>query len=129
MEIETLLRYLQFYSHISHNVLGGETFFQDHSFLGELYSTYEDEYDSVVERLIGLGKKVDFPKIHKDAVKDLSAPKSYDECFKSILLSEEELCDSIEEYVKDASQGTIQLLGDIANRSEMRQYKLKQRLK
>ena len=131
MEIESLLRHLHFYAHISHNVLGGQTFFQDHGFLGDLYGAYEEEYDSVVERLIGLGKNVDLVKIHIDAAKDLSVPKSYDDCFKALLKYEEELCDMIDDHNKEkgVSQGTIQLLGDIANRSEMRQYKLKQRLK
>lgn len=129
MNLASLLRYMQFYAHMAHNLLGGETFFQDHSFLGELYEAYEGEYDDVIERLIGLEEDPDLIQIHKDAVEQLEKPESYKICFKELLKCEEEICKMIEEIVKDSSQGTMQLIGDIANKSEMRQYKLKQRLK
>lgn len=129
MNLVTLLRYMQFYAHIAHNKIGGETFFQDHAFLGELYAGYEGDYDDVVERMIGLDEELDLIEVHKEAVSDLKVPKSYDLCFKEILKCEEELCKIIEDIISECSQGTSQLIGGIADKSEMRQYKLKQRLK
>lgn len=129
MNLASYLRYMQFYAHIGHNVLGGATFFQDHSFLGDLYGTYEDAYDSVIERMIGLEEPLNLIKIHKDAVADLEIPKSYDQAFEALLECEKELCKKIEAIAPKCSQGTMNLLADMADKSEMRQYKLKQRLK
>ena len=129
MNIAALLRYMQFYGHIGHNLLGGQTFFQDHSFLAELYAAYEDHYDDIIERMIGLEEELDLVEIQKEAVSGLKSPKSYEACYKELLSCEEELCKMVEKLVKDSSQGTANLLQDLADKSEMRQYKLKQRLK
>lgn len=129
MNLATLLRYMQFYSHMAHNLLGGNTFFQDHSFLGDLYLGYESDFDSIIERMVGLDEEFDLIKIHKDAVKDLEIPTSFNECFTEILNLEEKLCSMIEKLVPNSSQGTANMLQGIADKSEMRQFKLKQRLK
>jgi hypothetical protein len=129
MNLAALLRYMQFYAHIAHNTLGGPTFFEDHEFLAELYAGYEDDYDSVVERMIGLEEECDLIEIHKAASSGLKAPKSFEAAFKEILNCEEELCKAIESLVKGSSQGTMNLLAGIADKSEMRMFKLKQRLK
>lgn len=129
MNLATLLRLMQFYAHLAHNKLGGDTFFQDHAFLGDLYSGYESDYDDVIERMIGLEQECDLIEIHQKAAEALSEPKSYKECFKEILKMEEQLCEAIDKLIKESSEGTKQLIGNIADKSEMRQYKLKQRLK
>lgn len=118
MNIASLLRYMQLLSHIGHNILGGATFFQDHAFLSELYSAYEGHYDDIVERMIGLDEEIDLVTVQK-----------YESCYKELLDFEEELCRMIEELAKGSSQGTIDLIGAIGSSSEVRQYKLKQRLK
>ena len=124
-----LLRKMQFYAHIAHNVLGGATFFQDHEFLGELYQGYEADYDSLVERAIGLGEDVDLVEIHKDAVEGLVTPTSYEQCFKELLKYEKELCLDCEEVAKDSTLGTNNLIAGIADKSEARQYKMTKRVK
>lgn len=129
MNIAALLRYMQFYGHIGHNLLGGQTFFQDHSFLSELYSAYETHYDDIIERMIGLEEELDLVEIQKESVSGLKSPKSYESCYKDLLDCEIELCQMIEKLVKDSSQGTANLIQGIADQSEVRQYKLKQRLK
>jgi DNA-binding ferritin-like protein len=130
-KIAFILRYLQLYAHQAHNLVKGPTFFQDHEFLGGLYPVYEAEYDSVIERLIGLGKTVNIQKTNMLAAKELPQDSSVvgNKCFQHLLESEKYLCQQIEQSVKGASQGTIQLLGNIADQSEMRQYKLQQRIK
>lgn len=129
MNLATFLRHMQFYAHIAHNLVGGETFFQDHEFLGELYASYEGDFDAVVERMVGLGERFDLVKIHQDAVKGLDQPGSFNSCFEEILKLEEKLCANIEKLVPDTTQGTANMLQGIADKSEMRQFKLKQRLK
>ena len=129
MNIASLLRYMQLMAHLGHNILGGKTFFQDHEFLGSLYKAYEGHYDNIVERMIGLDEELDLVAVQKDAVNGLEAPKSYENCYKDLLACEVELCKMIEKLAKGSSQGTIDLIGGIGSDSEVRQYKLKQRLK
>lgn len=143
-KVAVLLRFLQFYAHAAHNLCKGTQFLSDHEFLGGLYPTYEAAYDSVVERMIGLGQKPNLASIHKEASSlfaksDLTGP-SFETAIGVLLKTEKTLISTIEKEVlpnpmthphggKDAlSQGSVQLLGDIANASEMRQYKMKQRL-
>lgn len=124
-----LLLKMQFYAHIAHNILGGDTFFQDHEFLGELYPQYEADYDALVERAIGNGEEVDLVALHKEAVKGLGAPNDYKECFKELLKYEKELCLLCEEVAEESSLGTNNLIAGIADKSEARQYKMQKRLK
>lgn len=129
MNLASLLRYMQLYTHLAHNLLGGETFHEDHAFFADLYAGYEADYDSVIERMIGLGEQLDLVKIQKDAASDLKTPKSFDEAYKEILYCEEELISACEKLAKSASLGTENMLAGIADKSEARQYRLKQRLK
>lgn len=97
-KIAFVFRYLQLYAHQAHNLVKGQTFFQDHDYLGALYPVYEEAYDSIIERSIGLNKPVNIQKVNQAAV-------------------------------KGSSQGTMNLLAGLADQSEMRQYKLQQRIK
>lgn len=126
-----ILRALQLYAHNAHNLAKGKTFLEDHEFLGELYGAYEGEYDSIVERMIGLGEEPDLNDITKQAADAATANefKDNENAFSVLLVTEKELCSSIEKDMTDASNGTQNLLQGIADNSEMRQYKLKRRLK
>lgn len=126
-----ILRALQLYAHNAHNLAKGKTFLEDHEFFGELYSAYEGEYDSIVERMIGLGEEPDLNDITKQAADAATANefKDNENAFSVLLVTEKELCSSIEKDMTDASNGTQNLLQGIADNSEMRQYKLKRRLK
>ena len=141
--IATLLRHMQLYAHIAHNLTSGNTFFQDHEFLGELYPAYEAAYDSVVERMIGCELSPDLIKINKNAANMLERVsfKEINSALSILLDCERTLCNLIEKEVvpnptshphggeKALSQGSVQMLGDIANASEVRKYKIQQRLK
>lgn len=126
-----ILRALQLYAHNAHNLAKGKTFLEDHEFFGELYGAYEGEYDSIVERMIGLGEEPDLNDITKQAADAATANefKDNENAFSVLLVTEKELCSSIEKDMTDASNGTQNLLQGIADNSEMRQYKLKRRLK
>ena len=130
--LATLLRTAQFYAHNSHNLTTGITFFEDHEFFGELYGTYEEAYDGVVERMIGLGKNPDLAAITKAAagvVAEYGKHKSTEDCYDSVLELEKEICKACEKDMSGASEGTKNFLQGIADQSEMRQYKIQQRLK
>ena len=128
-KIAMVLRSLQLYAHQAHNLISGKEFFADHGFLGELYPAYEADYDDVIERSIGLGKPINIKKVNQAAAESLQDDSSVKEnCFEEILQSEEYLCEVIQDSLEGLSEGTRQLLGGIADKSEMRQYKLKQRI-
>ena len=127
-DIAALLRFLQLYTHNAHNLCYGETFFQDHDYFGELYPAYEAAYDNVVERMIGLDLNPDLIQIQEISVSILKKYPSGS--FQTILEGEKKLCLKIQQLVPSSqSEGTKQMLGDICDKSEIRQYKLKQRMK
>ena len=134
-EIAAHLRCMQLMAHAAHNVVSGPLFFSDHSFLGELYSQYETEYDDVVERIIGIGmlpieELVHIQEIAVAKMKSFALSQKENKMFFLILLDmEKTLCAMIQQPVDGRSEGTKQLLGNIADLSEQRQYKLKQRTK
>lgn len=100
-----------------------------------MYEGYQDDYDDVIERAIGLGLPISLNKVRLEAVQMLikmpemeSENKNY---LKNILNLEKTLCSTIEEYLSanPVSEGSKQLLGEICNKSEQRQYKIQQRIK
>lgn len=128
--IATFLRFKQLLAHNIHNTTFGPSFFADHAFFGDFYEQASSQYDSVIERMIGLGLPFDLVNIQKDAVKELEQVQTKDNYFILLLSIENELIAEIDQIVKtdkSLSQGTIQLLGDIANQAEINVYKLGQR--
>jgi DNA-binding ferritin-like protein len=122
---------MQFYAHNAHNLCQGDTFFADHEELGDLYGVYEGLYDSVIERMIGLGQSVDLVKIQVEAAKMLDSeaePKAFSSAFSGLLTCEHDLCKVISDANEGASLGTQDLLQAMCNEAEVRQYKFKQRL-
>jgi DNA-binding ferritin-like protein len=130
-QIAITLRGLQLFAHNAHNLAKGKTFLEDHEFLGELYGAYESAYDDVVERMIGLGGDQDLNAITTEACDMATSAKfsDNDQAFNVLLVTEKELCDEIKKEMGKQSTGTQNLLQGIADNSEMRQYKLKRRLK
>jgi DNA-binding ferritin-like protein len=136
LKTAVLLRGGQLYAHHCHNNVKGLTFSQDHDFFGDLYPAYEAAYDGCVERYIGLtGKPADTIQLGCDAL-DLvgDLPKDCGEnnhaFYQGVLHVEVALCKYIESCIKaPMSEGTKQMLGNLADESEVRQYKIKQRLK
>lgn len=126
------LRALQFLVHRAHNVVKGPTFFEDHKFFGELYTAYEIAYDDLVERIIGTNaESLSICKVNKAAAEmsSVSPNETRPEAFlKIILKGEKDLCALIEKSIKEQTQGTQNLLAQIADNSESRIYSLKQRL-
>ena len=128
-----ILRAAQLYTHNAHNLIKGPVFFEDHEFLGDLYPKYETTYDLVVERMIGLNIPINLTETQVGAVQvlqRLNISSDPNMIFSSIIQLEKminqksEQCSKLPEY----SEGTRQMLGNICDESEQRQYKLKQRV-
>lgn len=126
------LRFMQLFAHAVHNLCKGATFFEDHAFFGDAYESHEADYDDVVERTIGLfgPQTVDFKKIAMMAAHELEQADLSAQVFEQQLKHEQELCSMIDSLCKHkaANQGLVQLLGNIADKSQVRQYKIKQKL-
>ncbi len=137
-ELAILLRSLNLYAHSAHNLCGRIPFFQDHSFFNEIYTAADSNYDSVVERMIGLYGEDSVPSLVEqlEAVHQIVSQlpekgvKENAVFFQIILEKQKMVCAKIEELCKSGlPQGTIQMLGNIADQSEQLQYKISQRLK
>jgi len=135
LELIVLLRASQLFTHHAHLVVKGSLFNQDHEFLSDIYQELESDFDAVSERMIGLGKEAEYslPIItQKIAEKLKSAPTSVKEnkdFFKYQLELEKQICQQVNALCKTPiSEGTKQLIGDVGNRSEIRQYKLSRRI-
>jgi len=132
-ELIITFRCAQFTAHNFHNFAKGYSFFADHKFLGSLYGTYEEAYDALVERTIGSGKDIDLRDITSQAAERAAAfsaeSMSCDEMFATLQSMEESICAWVKTYTPGASIGTVNLLAGLADASEARQYKLKQRVK
>lgn len=125
-KIALAFRVMQLYAHNAHNECKGKTFFQDHAFLSDLYGAYTEIYDSLVERMLGREIPIDLTEL-QDAAGDLVPDK--DDYFPVLLGMEREAIRLCEEHIRgETSQGTINLLAGIADSSEVRVYKLRQRL-
>lgn len=130
-ELAIILRAAQFYAHHAHNIAKGATFFEDHEFFGEAYSSYESAYDSVIERMVGLGQSIDINDIGLKAMKMASDHHSSDnnECFEYLMEYEKAIVEMCDRFNSSSSLGTQNLLQSLADDSEKRQYKIGQRLK
>jgi len=129
-------RAMQLFAHMCHNVVGRATFFSDHEHLGELYGVYETAYDDLVERCIGLHGVEYFNHaqiLSQVCAKVQSLPQQLKEnkdAFRIVEALEQELRKKLEMACKlpDASEGTKQLLGGMADESEKRSYLIKRRM-
>ena len=136
-ELLVLLRSMQLFAHAAHNLVNGPSFAPDHAFFGDAYTQHETDFDDLVERIIGkYGEQhVQFAEITMQAAKalssmDVSAQVSNEEFLQQQLAHEQQMCSMIDSLcaAKGVSEGTKQMLGNMADLSEVRQYKLKQRL-
>ena len=130
--LAVLLRALQLSAHVYHNVVKGPQFFSDHEFLGSMYGTYENAYDSVVERIIGTSgmEPAELFKLQQEAAKLLAGvPVVCDSAaiFAALISGESELREHCKAVT--GSIGTLNLVAQLADDSEVRSYKLKQRIK
>jgi DNA-binding ferritin-like protein len=135
-ELLYLLRAMNIYSQSAHHLVKGTPFHSDHAFFGDVYDALIDAYDSVAERIVSLygeeplkldvvmsmamGKIADAPSV---GVMDNKVFYEYQERLES------RLRDLVAKIIATGvSPGVEQLIGEIANQSEMRSYLIKRRL-
>ena len=122
---------LRLFAHRAHHDTQGDTFFSDHKEFGKFYEAYDGEYDSVVERMLGLGDKVDLAKLNSTGAEKASVhPNEHDpkKLFAILMSGEKALCTLCTSAMKSASEGTKNLLAQICDNSEQRQFLMKKRL-
>lgn len=124
----------QLLAHSAHHAVSGPTFFSDHEFLGDLYGTYEDAFDGLVEKVIGLGGAIDLPAVTTKACAIGASfnpqGKSSQEIFQAVLTLEKQFCVLISAALASGCTNGVQnFLQGLCDESEHRQYKLGQRLK
>lgn len=132
-EVASAYRAAQFIAHNFHNLVKGPTFLEDHEFLGELYGQYEAAYDSCIERIIAFTGAADVTGITSKACAAAAQinpnGKSSAEMFAIILTLEKGFCSLIKTVVPDCTDGTQNFLQGLADESEMRQYKISQKIR
>ena len=137
LELIVTLRASQLFLHHAHLLAKGSLFTQDHEYLSALYSEMESEFDSVSERLIGLGgeQQLNLQQLMAKVNEKLKSCPSTEAkenkvFFQKQLEFEKSICAQAEAICKQPiSEGTKQLIGEVANKSEIRQYKLSRRVK
>ena len=133
-DLAKTFRASQLFAHSCHNLVRGSTFLADHPFLGDLYEAYEEAYDDVIERMIGLDYVFDINQITREAgnlaanypVQSMDAK----EMFSALLQLEIVIQTLIKAESKpETLLGVQDLIQGLADDSQMRAYKIKQRLK
>lgn len=138
LELAVLIKSLEFYSQQAHHVCARAVFNQDHAFLGEIYTKMNGDYDSVIERFIGLNgdaaldeQSVFSQAVQKSAQSPVKGVQENKVFFVNCLKAIKEINAKIEVLCKvpGTTQGTIQMLGNCADLNEVLIYKLQQRCK
>lgn len=133
-----LFRSMQIFAHSSHLLCARTVFFEDHAFFGSVYGQAEGYFDSVSERMIGLGQEEQMKiqsimaAVHQKLSSAPSVGVKENKEYYSYLLSQcEEACKTIESLCKagSLSEGTKQLIGGIADELEVLKYKISRRIK
>ena len=136
-DILVLLRAMHLYSQTAHHLVARSPFHSDHAFFGEVYEAMSDAYDGVAERIIGLlGEEALKPQtllleVNEKLKMSPSIEVKENKVFYEFhLVLEKELCQKITITIQaGVTPGVEQLIGELANQSEIRQYKIKQRIK
>ncbi len=144
--LASTFRLAQFAAHDFHQRVSGRTFLTDHAFFAELYESYETAYDQLVERIIGQGESVSPSQLTYLAAQRAEAFRDKveaDDMYAALMTLERTICREIdtllmarevdeEDRTEEESMittGVENLLQGMADASEVRQYKFKQRLK
>jgi len=131
------LRANQLYYHNAHNFIDGENFFGDHDFFADAYKASESAYDSVIERILGMGQggELQMTQFHHEVASKLETAPAYEaenpeEYFRYALKVELAVIQIVGAYVRsgECTVGTENMLAAIADEAEQRLYKIQSRL-
>ena len=138
LQLAVLFRAMQMAGHSAHQLCARTVFFQDHDAFAEIYEQAEKWFDSICERMIGLGQEEQLklqPLMTAVSQKLASAPsvgvKENKEYFMFLQSQAEEACKLCDALCKSGqfSEGTKQLIGGIADELEILKYKISRRIK
>lgn len=130
------LLFMKQFLHNAHHIVGRVPFFADHEALSSFYTEIDSQYDSLAERFVGIfnPESLSLPvlmSLATEKAKSVQPAKENKDFFTQALMFEKELCSQLDAIIKtlNPSEGTKQLLGDICDKSEARQYKIKMRIR
>jgi len=120
----TQARTMQLFYHDAHNETSGPNFHEDHEFFGQAYKELTDQYDVLAEELVKRGQSVQPLKHAIDKV-EISSGAWY----RTALDMENRWQDRLNALNKSAPLGLQDALGTFASSSDVRIYKIQQKLK
>lgn len=128
-------RMMQLFYHHCHNLTSGEAFFSDHLAFGEYYDRLEEDYDRIAEYMIAVFgvEKFDTIEINSFVVEKLNLYRlenmSIEGMFKIALELEKEYYLMLMMLDSVGTIGIKNMVGDLAEASDVRVYKIQQRIK
>lgn len=135
IDLITMSRTMKIYYHHLHNVVSGESFSSDHELLSNFYTQLDSSYDMLIERYIGLGNEcgkdclLSIMDESIKALKEMPNVEDMNTLLQYALNLELIFQKDLEEADRSATYGTKNLLQQLACESEVRVYKLNQRVK
>lgn len=136
-ELACRIRANQLYYHSCHNLVDGQAFFADHDFFKEAYKAHEKAYDRVIERMIGSGdyENLEVSQFHHDVATKLEGSPSVEvrnaeDYYRYALKIELGTIQMLEAIIRaeGITKGTENMLADLADKAEVRVYKIQARL-
>lgn len=135
LDLIALTRMMNLYYHHLHNISHGESFGPDHELTAGFYAALDSAYDMLIERYIGLGNECGKDQLlyiiteAHSVLEQIPEGDDMNNHFYYALNLESNLRSEIEVACEGASKGTENLLAALADESEARTYKLRQRVK
>ena len=133
-DLMSLSRMMNLYYHYLHSVSNGLSFSSDHELMAEFYAAVDVDYDSLVERRMGLGgsmgksELLDIITEAHVALEQIPEGADMNAHLKYALQLEQLYRAELSLACEGASKGTENLLAAMADASEVRSYKINQRL-
>ena len=127
-------RLMQLYYHNCHHLTKGCSFFSDHEFFNTAYTALDSNYDRLSERYIAeYGVKAFetgtiITKIQEDLIEYKIETFDCKLMFDNALKLEKKYQQELQTLDKTASLGLKNLIGDLAEQSDVRIYKIQQRI-
>lgn len=138
LKLAAHLQAMKLCAHNAHHIASRVAFFADHEAFGDIYGALDGDFDSVMERMVGLfgPESANLQMLMAQvAAKTQMCPstKAPDNSalFSYHLQLEKELVSLVEMICKssECKESTKQMISEIGNQSEIRQYKLQQRIR
>jgi DNA-binding ferritin-like protein len=127
-------RAMQLYYHYCHNLVTGKDFHSDHAFFAATYAAMELNYDALAEYFVALNgnkafKTKQVSKLVQEELEGMSVESmSAEEMYKEALKMEAEYQTYLAATNKAAPLGLQNAVQGMATESDVRVYKIKQRL-